>query len=223
MSLSFEELKVDGLWGVCEGRNIQGEAQKAVETQESGREPHHVSQLASLVDRESLGRFSGPAPEQQESHSHSSRGIRNARSWSWASVEHSPPWWVRPEHPVLNSRAGGECLSSGTECFGRSRISAIRTISGTVRQIMSLTVHPLGLDAPSANQRLAARPRCLIHPSSSGIELVGDKKLPSSILKTTHQLPGDNSRTCPIVQSHRVPFVDDLLSTTLSRHQRGGI
>ena len=87
----------------------------------------------------------------------------------------------------------------------------------------TLSIHPLGLDAPPVNPRLAARPRCLIHASSSGIELVGDKKLPLFTLKATHQLPGDNSRACLIVQSYRVLLVDGLSSTASLRHQRGGM
>lgn len=50
LGLFFEEFKVDGLWAVCAERgNVQGEAEPAVESEESGGELHVNLLVVSLT------------------------------------------------------------------------------------------------------------------------------------------------------------------------------
>lgn len=48
-SMVLEELEVDGLRAVCKCGDVQGEAKRGIETQESERELHGVLQVVSLV------------------------------------------------------------------------------------------------------------------------------------------------------------------------------
>lgn len=102
-------------------------------------------------------------------------------------------------------------VSFGTECFRQSRIFVIRTIGGTARRTGSYSrAKPASYcTTPLFNSSLLLRHWC--------------EKLPLSIFKATHQLPGGNNRTCPIDQPHRVPPVGDLTSIMLPRQQRGDI